>query len=73
MANAVQVGDNEEKVLGMPGVEGVHSFLGECLSKAPHLGVCGDGHSMELLEKVFEEQGWNRDVSIKRKELATLR
>ena len=44
-------------------------FFAECLTKAPHGEVNADGLSMELLERVFEAQGWDHDMSFKRTEL----
>ena len=69
VANSEQVDDDDEKVLRKPGLEGLHSFFEQCLNTAPHGGVSADGLPMELLEKVFEEQGWDHDLSLKSTEL----
>ena len=69
VASSEQGDEDDEKVLRKPGLEGLHSFFAECLTKAPHGGVNADGLPMELLERVFEEQGWDHDMSLKRTEL----
>ena len=68
VATSEQVDNGDETVLRKPGLEGLHSFFDQCLNTAPHGGVSADGLSMELLEKVFEEQGWDHDMSLKRTE-----
>ena len=66
VASSEQVVEDYEKVYRKPGLEGLHSFFEQCLAQAPHGGVSADGLSMELLERVFEEQGWDHDMSHKR-------
>ena len=66
VASSEQGDKDDEQVLRKPGIEGLHSFFEQCLNTAPHGGVSADGLSMDLLGKVFEQQGWDYDMSFKR-------